>query len=133
MNLSAHPEQENNPKPMADPAVREINGSEARELSDDEKHSEKIGVDTSDLPPDPDAGLSEEERAKAVSISHYHPQEIPFPYSSFTLICWCLMLTAIPGPKAALEARLEADPVALPVVPGQVSTVFTFGALPDII
>ena len=79
-----------------------------RTPSDDEK---VVGVDASygDLPPDPDAGLSDEERARIVSQSRP-------PGIGTQKVCWCLTC-AITGPKASMEARFEAYPLAMSALP----------------
>ena len=86
--------------------------------TDDEK---KIGVATAgyavtgpeQLPPDPDAGLSEEER-KAIVRFAYHDHALPLVH--------CLAievdLSSI-GPQASPQARLAPHTMALPLVSDQ--------------
>ena len=85
-----------------------VDADSGRTPSDDEK---RVGVDNTygELPPDPDAGLSDDERARIVSRSRSRG------LGTRTMCGWSL--TNPIGPQTPLETRPEAHPVAVSAIP----------------
>ena len=110
---------------MENPEKRDKDSSDSgHSPSDDEK---KVGLEPEaareakgygQLPPDPDANLGEEEKAKIVRIAGFFMLFYHHPLRRRKKRLW-LMYIRCAGQAIALEARPSTDSLALPSLPHQ--------------
>jgi hypothetical protein len=113
---------------MEKPAVDAKRDSDSgRNPSDEEKRAGIIGdIAAQDgLPPDPDAHLSPEERAKIVSSLHIY-----CPVRTYQT---AILTPCATGSKAPLEARSHAHPLAVSALPREVSSNHSLDVITSLI